>query len=154
MTSVLLLVNSPNEGQQLISVGITGGYFDVTRVIWDERLDGPIPEGIIVGGMVRYENPARLEYSQELFDLNDPTKQPMPGNTLVTPFQLESALQTSGHLSVVLSQLHEWPPAAQIEWRRRTQIPRGNHVGSALSEGLDLTAKEVDDIFRIALEVN
>ena len=33
-------------------VDATGGYFDPERVIWDERIDGPMPS-ITLGGMVR-----------------------------------------------------------------------------------------------------
>ncbi len=38
-----LLVNAPTGQQEIIEVGIGGGYFDLTRVLWDERDDGPLP---------------------------------------------------------------------------------------------------------------
>ena len=47
-----LLVNAPSGDQQVIEVREGGGYFDPARVLWDERLDGPLPE-ITLGGMVR-----------------------------------------------------------------------------------------------------
>ena len=47
-----LLVNTPSGTQGLIEVGEGGGYFDATRVIWDERKDGALP-AITLGGMVR-----------------------------------------------------------------------------------------------------
>lgn len=47
-----LLVNSPGGQQELIEVGEGGGYFDSSRVLWDEREDGPLPE-ITLGGMRR-----------------------------------------------------------------------------------------------------
>lgn len=47
-----LLVNAPSGAQEQIDVGEGGSYFDASRVLWDERADGPLPE-ITLGGMVR-----------------------------------------------------------------------------------------------------
>lgn len=55
-----LLVNAPSGSQEVIEVGEGGGYFDVTRVIWDERTDGPLPN-ITLGGMVRVGNSLVLD---------------------------------------------------------------------------------------------
>ena len=49
---IKLLVNAPSGRQEVIMVDATGGYFDPERVIWDERIDGPMPS-ITLGGMVR-----------------------------------------------------------------------------------------------------
>jgi hypothetical protein len=38
-----LLVNAPTGQQEIIEIGEGGGYFDSTRVLWDERDDGPLP---------------------------------------------------------------------------------------------------------------
>lgn len=47
-----ILVNNPQGQQELIEVGEGGGYFDESRVIWDERVDGIIPP-VTLGAMVR-----------------------------------------------------------------------------------------------------
>lgn len=47
-----LLVNNPGGWQEIIAVGDGGGYFDPTLVLWDERVDGPLP-AITLGGMKR-----------------------------------------------------------------------------------------------------
>jgi hypothetical protein len=47
-----ILVNAPTGKQELIEVGEGGGYFDASRVLWDERTDGTLP-AITLGGMVR-----------------------------------------------------------------------------------------------------
>lgn len=47
-----LLVNAPSGTQELITVGEGGGYFDASLVLWDERIDGALPD-ITLGGMVR-----------------------------------------------------------------------------------------------------
>ena len=50
-----LLVNAPSGNQEIIEVGPGGGYFDASRVLWDERTDGPMP-AITPGGLVRSGN--------------------------------------------------------------------------------------------------
>lgn len=47
-----MLVNAPSGEQQLLDVQAGGSYFDPSRVVWDERTDGPLP-AITLGGMVR-----------------------------------------------------------------------------------------------------
>ena len=59
-----LLVNTPTGLQELIEVGEGGGYFDASRVLWDERIDGVLPS-ITVGGMVRQGN--QLVFNSQLF---------------------------------------------------------------------------------------
>ena len=63
-----LLVNTPNGLQELIEIGEGGGYFDISRVIWDERTDGPLP-AITLGGMKRNDN--SLELNQQLLDAHN-----------------------------------------------------------------------------------
>lgn len=50
-----LLVNTPHGTQEILEIGQGGGYFDNDLILWDERIDGPLPE-ITLGGMVRTEN--------------------------------------------------------------------------------------------------
>jgi len=50
-----LLVNAPTGEQQIITVGEGGAYCDINRVLWDERIDGELPD-ITLGGMVRVDN--------------------------------------------------------------------------------------------------
>lgn len=59
-----LLVNTPTGLQELIEVGDGGGYFDPSRVLWDERTDGVLPS-ITVGGMVRQGS--QLVFDSQLF---------------------------------------------------------------------------------------
>ena len=52
---IRLLVDAPDGLQRLIEVREGGGYFDLARVLWDERLDGKFPPEHLpnVGGLVR-----------------------------------------------------------------------------------------------------
>ena len=59
-----LLVNTPTGLQELIKIGEGGGYFDASRVIWDERVDGAIPD-VTVGGMVRQGD--QLVFDSQMF---------------------------------------------------------------------------------------
>jgi hypothetical protein len=59
-----LLINTPSGLQELIEVGEGGGYFDISRVLWDERIDGAIPD-VTVGGMIRQGN--QLVFDSQLF---------------------------------------------------------------------------------------
>lgn len=62
-----ILVNSPKGYQELIAVTATGGYFDNTLVVWNEWADGPLPDDVVIGGMVRGEDQL-LHYDQTVMD--------------------------------------------------------------------------------------
>lgn len=47
-----LLVTAPDGRQSIVRVGQTGQYYDPSRVIWDERTDGAMPD-ITLGKMQR-----------------------------------------------------------------------------------------------------
>jgi hypothetical protein len=47
-----ILVNAPNGIQEIIEISESGGYFDPTLVLWDERVDGEMPS-ITIGAMKR-----------------------------------------------------------------------------------------------------
>ena len=51
-----LLVNTPSGKQEVIEIGFGGGYFDDSRVVWDERKDGKLPDDIQIGKMQRVNN--------------------------------------------------------------------------------------------------
>lgn len=48
-----ILVNTPEGNQEIINIEKTGGYFDPSRVLWDERTDGPLPQNVTLGKMKR-----------------------------------------------------------------------------------------------------
>ena len=47
-----LLVNQPSGKQEIINISAGGGYFDQSRVVWDERTDGALP-AVTLGKMQR-----------------------------------------------------------------------------------------------------
>lgn len=69
-----LLVDSPSGIQELFKVDETGSYYDLTRVVWDERLDGPLPTPIEqVGGLIRDGN--TLTFSAQMKAADDAQKE-------------------------------------------------------------------------------
>ena len=60
-----LLVNAPSGKQEIVTIGDGGNYFDTSRVLWDERVDGLLP-AVTLGGMTRTGN--TLAFSQAMAD--------------------------------------------------------------------------------------
>ncbi len=52
---IKLLVETPVDTQELITIHSSGGYYDESKVLWDERKDGKFPSNMKskVGGLVR-----------------------------------------------------------------------------------------------------
>lgn len=73
-----LLVNTPVGKQEVIQVCEGGGYFDPSRVLWDEREDGPLPQ-ITLGGMVR--DSGKLVFSQDRLAAEPPPDEPKKDKT-------------------------------------------------------------------------
>lgn len=51
-----LLVEFPDGNQQFLDIDDTGSFFDPSKVIWDERIDGEIPEGLVLGKIIKINN--------------------------------------------------------------------------------------------------
>jgi len=66
--NIKLLVNTPEKLQELIEIDELGNYFDSSRVIWDERIDGIFPSDKMseIGGLIKNGN--ALIFNQDLFD--------------------------------------------------------------------------------------
>lgn len=132
-------------------VGEGGGYFDASRVLWDERENGPMPE-ITIGGMVRVGN--ELVYSQDRMDEHiEAARLSVP--TSCTRRQGRLALLNAGLLDDVEAAIAAIPDpaeqrAAQIEYEADTW-ERGNAFLQAMWAQLGGTPEELDDLFRMAV---
>lgn len=51
-----LLVEFPDGNQQFLEIDETGSFFDESKVMWDERTDGELPNNIILGRMKKEGN--------------------------------------------------------------------------------------------------
>ena len=143
-----LLVNAPSGDQQLIQVGPGSGYFDESRVIWDERADGPLPE-ITLGGMVR--SGSSLVFDQDRMDEHtEATRPPVPQS--VTRRQARQALLLAGLLDNVQPALDAIPDATQrrlmqIEWDDSLEFHRNRPALLALAGALGLNSSQIDQLF-------
>jgi hypothetical protein len=63
-----ILINDIDGLQKMLEVHKSGGYFDQSRVIWNEKVDGQFPEEHIdhIGGLSRSGN--NLIFSQATYD--------------------------------------------------------------------------------------
>ena len=149
---IRLLVNAPSGEQQIVLVGEGGGYFDPTRVLWDERIDGPLPDDVQVGGMVRLDGD--LVFSQDRMDEHQQASRPEIPQT-VTMRQARLALLAAGKLSAVDAAIASLPSpqkeAAQIEWEFPSVVERDRPLVQTLGPALGLSESELDQLFITAV---
>ncbi|MCA0214506.1 MAG: hypothetical protein LCH79_15180 [Proteobacteria bacterium] len=143
-----LLVNAPSGAQELLTVGPGGGYFDSSRVLWDEREDGRLPE-ITFGGMVRNGN--ALVFSQARMDEHmAATRPPVPQS--VTRRQAKQALALNNLLHLVQPAIDAITDETQrtlmqIEWADSQEFHRNRPALIGLATALGLTSEQLDSLF-------
>lgn len=65
-----LLVQTDDSTQEIINVEETGSYYDETKILWDERIDGDIPP-VTLGAMKRIGNSLVLDdFQKDLINKN------------------------------------------------------------------------------------
>lgn len=142
-----LLVNSPTGTQELVEVGAGGGYFDTTRVLWDERVDGTLP-AITLGGMVRVGG--ELVFDQVRMDEHIAASKPAVPQQ-VTMRQARLALLAAGKLDTVSAAIASLPSPdkeeAQIEWEYSQTVERGRRFVAMLAPALGLDSAALDQLF-------
>lgn len=142
-----LLVNAPTGKQELIEVSDSGGYFDATRVLWDEHIDGLIPV-ITLGGMTR--DGGLLTYSQARMDEHIAASKP-PVPQQVTMRQARLALLGAGLLASVNAAIAVLPEpaksAALIDWEYSAVVQRDSGLVPAMGTALGMTVAQIDALF-------
>lgn len=83
-----LLVNASTGEQQILEVGVGGNYFDTSRVLWDERVDGDMP-AIQLGGMKRVND--SLVFDAELLTAHNVAKAVMDNEEFNAPIKAQIA---------------------------------------------------------------
>jgi hypothetical protein len=146
-----LLVNAPTGAQEIVTVGEGGGYFDTSRVLWDERADGPLPD-ITLGGMVR--NGQALEFDQSRMDSHTAAIEPHVQE--VSNAQAREALIRSGisisSVDAALAAITD-PVEREVavtQWEYRSMIRRDAELVVSMAGAMNLTPAQVDDLFRLA----
>ena len=143
-----LLVNTPLGAQDIIEVGEGGSYFDMALVLWDERLDGPLPEAIIVGGMIREEN--SLVYSEKrmqetLTIINKPI---IP--QFVSPRQIRQALTRAGLRESVEAAIASGSQDIKDWYEFATEFSRQHEDVALLAAALDVSEEGLDNLWILA----
>lgn len=143
-----LLVNAPSGKQEIVEVSESGGYFDASRVLWDEREDGPLPD-ITIGGMVRSGD--SLTFDQARMDEHVAASAP-PVPAQVTRRQARQALLLAGKLDLVEPAIAAIPDPtvralALIEWQDSLMFERDRALVNTLGAALGLTSADIDQLF-------
>lgn len=146
-----LLVNAPTGDQQIIEVGEGGGYFDETLILWDERVDGPLPE-ITLGAMIKVDD--TLVFDQPRLDAHIAASAP-PVPLSVTRRQARQALLLAGLIDSVPVAIAGITDAtarrmAEIEWEDSQEFERHRPLLVSLAGALGMTNKELDELFVLA----
>lgn len=145
-----LLINSPSGEQILVEVDATGSYYDQSRVIWDERTDGPMPE-ITLGKMQRVGNelvtlPDFLpEHAAAVYQKNFPVEVPMAAarEALINAGLFEAV---NNHIATLDLKWCEW-------WNHADKIHRQFELVETVRIALGWTPQQVDNLFISAEQI-
>jgi hypothetical protein len=143
-----ILVDTPRGSQEVIEVLEGGGYFDISRVVWDERMDGPLPP--ITGIMKR---------AGDILIIDDERTALAPVLVVppvVTMAQARKAMILSG---VTISSVNTAIEAiagtrsrelAQTDWEYSATVRRDSGLIASLGAGLNLASDDIDAMFILA----
>jgi hypothetical protein len=62
---IKLLVTDTSGIQKIITIHKSGGYFDKAKVAWDERLDGPMPQIVELGGLYKEDEVLKVDLAKK-----------------------------------------------------------------------------------------
>jgi len=142
-----LLVNQPSGKQEIIEITYSGGYFDVSRVIWDERTDGTLP-AVTLGKMQRNGDQLETladflpEHAAALYAESIPHE--------ITMRQAVLALYDAGMLSAVKSWVASVGGELEIYWDTSPVFRRNHAFVEAARIELGLTHQQMDQLFILA----
>lgn len=152
-----LLVNAPTGRQELIEIGEGGDYYDASRVLWDERVDGHLPEGITVGGMTRVAgvlvfDAARLaEHEAAVSVVPVPPAVAMwAGRRAIIEAGIDLA-DIDAHIDAINDATAR--QLAKSDWEYQTHIYRASSLVAQVASGLGLTGGQIDALFVRAAEI-
>lgn len=144
-----LLVNTPSGAQDVLEVSEGGGYFDQSRVLWDERIDGPLP-AITLGGMVRADD--GLSFDQTRLDAHAVAAARLLVPKAVSTRQAHEALIDAGLDTAIEDYIAAIANPGQRKkasnWYLRSQtFERNNRFLLSVVTALGWTDEQVDALF-------
>ena len=144
---IRLLVDAPSGAQELVDIGPGGAYFDAARIVWDERIDVPLPAGNTLGGMVRQGG--ALVFSAERKAQHDAALVVIPAE--VTMRQARQALILAELDEAVEAAINAIPGVAgklaRAEWDKSQTVQRNRPLVNQLGAALGLTPQQIDALF-------
>jgi hypothetical protein len=139
-----LLVNSPTGEQKLEPITESGYYFDESLVLWDERIDGELPE-ITLGKMERVDGQLVTlpdfipDHQEALRKASIPQSVPMACARI--------AMANAGVLSSVQALINQMDVAAQNYFEYWPEIARNNPIVEQVRVSMGWTHDYLDDLF-------
>lgn len=142
-----LLVNQPSGKQEVIGIAETGEYFDLSRVVWDERTDGTLP-AVTLGKMQR--NGGQLETLPDYLPEHSAALYAESVPREITIRQAVLALREAGSLSAVEAWVANLDGELEIYWKRSQTVRRDHAFVESARVELALTQQDMDQLFILA----
>ena len=146
-----LLINSPSGEQKLIEIGATGGYYDTTKVLWDESRDGDMPD-VTLGKMTRSGDslitlPDYIpEHAAAIYAKQVPDSVPMPA--------AKQALIEAGLMTDVETFVSTLTPSQKVWYTDSVFINRDDELVEQFRVSKGMSAKQISDLFIAADIIN
>lgn len=146
-----LIVNLPTGEQARIEIDDTGGYYDDSKVLWDTRKDGPVPENVELGRMQRIggnmvKAAAVLEaHAAAVYQKNLPIEVPIA-------CALE-ALVDAGLYGAVEAYFSARPMEEKIWFERATSVNKYNKYVQQVKVQFGWTDEQLDQLFIAAEQI-
>jgi len=146
-----LLINSPSGEQKLIEIGATGGYYDTTKVLWDESRDGDMPD-ITLGKMERSGNSLITlsdyipEHAAAIYAKQIPDSVPMPA--------AKQALIEAGLMPDVETFVSTLTPSQKVWYTDSVFINKDDELVEQFRISKGMSAKQISDLFIAADIIN
>lgn len=146
-----LLVNSPSGEQIIIETDPTGDYYDVTKIVWDESKDGPMPD-VILGKMARSGDslitlPDYIpEHAAAIYAKQVPDSVPMPA--------AKQALIEAGLMTDVETFVSTLTPSQKVWYTDSVFINKDDELVEQFRISKGMSAKQISDLFIAADIIN
>lgn len=145
-----LLINAPSGKQEIIDIDETGSYFEPAHVLWDTRIDGPMPF-LTLGKMQRV--------GDDLIVLNDfipghaeaVRAESVPYSVLMPSARI--AMLRENVLDTVETFIATLGAEAIIWWQTSVYIRRDFPLVEAVRVEMDWTQAYIDDLFIAAAAI-
>jgi len=142
-----LLVNQPSGKQEIIEIAQTGDYFELSRVVWDERTDGTLP-AVTLGKMQR--NGGQLETLADFLPDHAAALYAESVPQEITIRQAVLSLREAGYLTAVESWVTTLDGELAIYWKRSQTVRRDHAFVESARIELGLTQQQMDQLFILA----